>query len=575
MAPTEQPAVVPARDRPSIGLLVAVGAVVALARWLVARERTVFHINPDEPGQLAMARYIAGVTRWNMFDHITWRPGYALLLAPIERLVDDPVTSFRAALAVNALLGGMSAVLLVLLARRLTPMSNRWCAFAALVASLAPAILFTTVFVWSEALTQTLCLATVLVCLLFVDRASAWRGAVAIALAVAAFTSHSRMFPLILSVVGLIWFSAWQRTIAVRTGIVLTVFAGLATGASMALAKVVVAGVWEDPQDTNTFSAVLSQMTRPWAVVVAAIGQVWYQLVATAGIVGIGAIVTARSALRRGEGDRPRTRDARVLVVVLGPLIALSMIFMASRWRPDQAVYGRYNDAVVLPILLVGIGALVAAVDRRRLLRDHVTIGIVAIACALALVWLRGDDLADTDSVRSMVLGIQGFMRSDGSIDVLHITVVGTVAGAAVAVVALLRSYLARSIALGGLLVLLLAVAGVRTRDVVDVSLNSWASADAVRELDGTVIPPGVPVRYRFVRDTESSARWSDQRHRSQLYQYFLPDHAMYVDGTEPADVDTPYVFGPVADPDLLARGAQMVWRDPGAPIALWIEPPD
>jgi hypothetical protein len=46
-----------------------------------------FHMTPDEPAQLAMARLISGGLRWNMFDHSTWRPGMAVLLAPppVER----------------------------------------------------------------------------------------------------------------------------------------------------------------------------------------------------------------------------------------------------------------------------------------------------------------------------------------------------------------------------------------------------------------------------------------------------------------------------------------------------------
>ncbi|HEY3484699.1 MAG TPA: hypothetical protein VGK49_04905, partial [Ilumatobacteraceae bacterium] len=194
-------AVVSIRSRVPVGALVAVGAAVALVRWLVSRERTVFHITPDEPAQLAISRSLAGGARWNMFDNITFRPGYGLLLSPIDRLIDDPVTLFRAGLGLNAVLGGISAVLLVVLARRLTTMSNAWCAFAAVLASLAPAILFTTVYVWSEALTQVLCLATLVVCLLLMDRPSAARATGAIALAVAAFTSHSRMLPLVVSVV--------------------------------------------------------------------------------------------------------------------------------------------------------------------------------------------------------------------------------------------------------------------------------------------------------------------------------------------------------------------------------------
>src|SRR5690606_22404847 len=63
------------------------GLVVAAVRFWFAVDRRVFHVVADEPGQLAMARWLSGGTRWNMFDHSTWRPGYSLVLAPIFWLV--------------------------------------------------------------------------------------------------------------------------------------------------------------------------------------------------------------------------------------------------------------------------------------------------------------------------------------------------------------------------------------------------------------------------------------------------------------------------------------------------------
>ena len=162
---------------PSRLALVVGGAVlVALVRWWTSRQRVVFHMNPDEPGQLAMARFLGGGTRWDMFDHSTWRPGYAALISPITWFTDDPVLGIRAALVVNAVLGGVAFVLLVRLARRLTALSAAWCALAALVVSLAPTLLFTTDWVWSEALVQVTYLGCLLAVLRFVRGPSVGAG---------------------------------------------------------------------------------------------------------------------------------------------------------------------------------------------------------------------------------------------------------------------------------------------------------------------------------------------------------------------------------------------------------------
>ena len=88
-------------------------------------------ITPDEPGQLAIARFVSGLPRWNMFDHSTWRPLYGTLIAPLHWVIDDPTRFYEAAHLVNALLGGVAAALTYLLARRLTDLAPLWSAAVA------------------------------------------------------------------------------------------------------------------------------------------------------------------------------------------------------------------------------------------------------------------------------------------------------------------------------------------------------------------------------------------------------------------------------------------------------------
>ena len=151
---------------------------------------------PDEPGQLAIARFLGRGARWNMFDHSTWRPAFGALVSPATWFTDDPVAMYRAAIGVNAVLGGVSCVLLAVLAARLTGLSRAACAVLAAAVSLAPALLFTTNYVWSEALVQTTFLAFLLAALRFLEHPSlAWGGAM-IAAAALGFATHSRLLPL-------------------------------------------------------------------------------------------------------------------------------------------------------------------------------------------------------------------------------------------------------------------------------------------------------------------------------------------------------------------------------------------
>ena len=66
-----------AAHRPQpVRALWALGVVVAAARWIFSHNRIMFHMAPDEPAQLAMARLISGGPRWNMFDHAPGRPAW-------------------------------------------------------------------------------------------------------------------------------------------------------------------------------------------------------------------------------------------------------------------------------------------------------------------------------------------------------------------------------------------------------------------------------------------------------------------------------------------------------------------
>ncbi|MET0147482.1 MAG: hypothetical protein ABW328_22260 [Ilumatobacteraceae bacterium] len=571
----------PARDdaRPStttVAFVVGAAVVVALVRWWVSRARAVFHMNPDEPGQLAIARFVGGGTRWNMFDHSTWRPGYATLISPIGWFTDDPASAFHAALVVNALLGGCSVVLLYLLARRLTALGAGWSVIAALAVSLAPALLFTTDWVWSEALVQVAFLACVLVALRFVERPSLRAGLGMGALAAVGFAAHSRLLPLSVVVIGLGVIAGVRRWLPPTRAIGVVVWVVALDAVVSWYSSWIVSRVWDAPRSTNTAGSVLGRLGKVSAIGVSTAGQIWYQLVATVGLAGIGALALARSARRRDAttdepGRRPTVGAARLVLVTAGLTMALSIVFMSDRWRPDQLVYGRYNDPAFAPILLAGIGALVLA-RPARLLRDAaVVVGVLAVTGTVLRI-LRDDELQASGGVRPMVLGLIGYVREAPGIRVVGITV--TAALLVTGIVAM--SIVARGRARGALVLVgvsvLLATGFVRTRDVVDRGTNGWGIADGMASI-AAVLPEDVAVREKLVPQSEDpSANWSQQRLRSMLYQYYLPHNALYRDGAsdQPA---TPYVFAPLGDPDLLAAGAEVVWRDPGVSIGLWKEP--
>ncbi len=317
---------------PSVRLLVGVAVGVAIARWLFAADRVVVHAFPDGFAQLAMARWIAGGTEWSMLDHATWQPGLATLLAPIYWFTDDPGTVYRAAIGVNCLLAGISAALAARLIHRLTRLPERSCVMLAVVVAMLPASISASAYVWAEPLVTLCFLATVLSAMRFVDHPSPSTAYQPIVWSALGYLTHGRLLPMLAVAVLLVVVVAWRRANRRLVGGALTLGV-LLLGTVQLYTGMVHRAVWTDPDRTNTVGETLRRLGRPRDLVEWGVGQLWYQLVATAGLFGVGMFVLLRAGIRAGNepvnGLRPR--DVRVLLAFLLPLMALSVLFMAGR----------------------------------------------------------------------------------------------------------------------------------------------------------------------------------------------------------------------------------------------------
>ena len=595
--------------------------VVSVVRWWFSSDRHVFHISPDEPSQLAIARFLAGENRWNMFDHATWQPLLGTLISPIYWFTTDGETAVRWALGVNAVIGGLGAATLVLLTRRLTGLPEWGCAAVATLVALAPSSLSASSFVWAEPLVALAFTATVLTLVRSYETDRLGVAAGAITISIAGYLAHSRLLPLVattlLLTVGVdLWRRRWQRA-----GLLwIVAMAGIAAAALWK--RWLLDRIWDDPSDQNTVGAVLNRLTDPLAVLDSLAGQVWYQLVATAGLAAFGTVVVVgrswprrrtttsdtagdnaidtdtalasddepgadESAIEPAPGTeteterRPSPVDARILLVSWLPIVGLSAVFMSDRGRPDQYIYGRYNDAVMWPVLVIGIAWLVARVRdgfrRRHVVAATLTVG-VTIALGVIVDRIHGDELRESYGVRAMIPGVLAHVNGSDTFDVWRATWITAVlvAGVVGTIAVARRAGRAGSpvLAIGtAVAIAVVAIAVVRTRDIADAKLNGWQRAAAVREID-ELVPPGVALGVRPVPSSrEPEIAWVPQRQRYMLYQLYLPDRSFVRDrGVD--DGVGPYVFAPVEDPDMLAADAQLLWSDPTIRIGLWKEPP-
>ena len=561
------------RAVPGASSLWALGVTVAVARYWFSHQRVMFHMAPDEAAYLAMARWLSGSLRWNMFDHSTWRPGVSVLMAPLFWFTDDTATIMHGGLLIGAALGGIAAALLARLAARLTTLTPTGCVLAAGAIAVAAPALSATAYVWAEAVVTVTFLAALTLLLKFYDRPSFALGVATVGMGALGFTGHSRLLPLLATVAALVLF----KCVLARAWGLLAALAGatvVITYASFAFATMVFDAVWDDPASSNTVSTVLKRLPHVEANLRSALGQTWYQLVATFGLTALGTGVLIVRALRKRGGSVPSgvIRDARLVLLVTAPLILASIVFMSHRTRTDHRIYGRYNDAVLWPVLSIAIAWLVQlrrTPYRRSAVATLIGIAIAIVAASIGIHYVAGEALADSVGVRPMIAGLAPIIGSASSIDITRVTIASLVL-LVILVAAALASR--RGVALALVALAFLVIGGVRTRDAMSMRLNSWEPSTEVVAIDD-LIPHDATIGFRFVREADKpNVSWDDQRRRAQLYQFALPHHPFERDRGIDDDVG-PYVFAPTNDKILRAAGGRVLWTDPKVKVSLWLEP--
>lgn len=560
---------------PRVGLAL-VAVVVTVGRWWFSMDRNIFHVAPDEPAQLAVARWLAGRTPWNMFDHATWQPALAILIAPAYWVTENGPSVVRYALFVNCLLGGIAAALLALLVHRITNLGPWGAAVTAVLVGLAPASLSASSFIWAESLVSLTFLATILAVLRYHDTTTFTAGAAALAAAVAGYTVHSRLLPLIGTTVLLTVGHEWWRHRWLR-GAGLGAVAAALFVASAGWKHWVLTQVWEDPADQNTVGAVWKRAKQPLDVLDAMLGQAWYQMAATFGLATVGAAILVFACFRSGRIPTPA---ARIIVITTIPLLVLSAIFMSDRPRADQFIYGRYNDAVMWPIIAVGMAWLANRFRFGFARSDRWLAGgavVTLIGAGLAVDRMHGDLIEESYGVRGMIAGLLAYVDGTDTLHVWRVTLI--TAGLTAVWLALVIAAdwagngRAGVVAVATVLAVVVGVVGVRrTEEVADLRLDGWTASQPVEEVDD-IVPEGAPLAVRTIPTADDPVvTWTTQRQRYQVYQFYLSDRVVLRDRGLDDDVG-PYVFAPLGTDDLVEAGAELLWTDPSVKIGLWREP--
>ncbi|SEG47463.1 hypothetical protein SAMN04489712_105422 [Thermomonospora echinospora] len=375
-------------------LLLAVGWLAqAGVRVGLAAGQTMPVANPDETGYLFAARLLSGGPPADISNSTPYRGGYSLLILPAVWLGgEDPVTVYRLALVINALLGATLLLLAYQLLRRLG-LSPGWAYAVAHVTALLPAAVFYTQYALTDAVLPVVLLGWLLLLHSWLvgdvsPARMALYGAGASLAAAYAYTMHSRGVVIVAVHAGLLLLAVVRRWRPWWSAGLGALAAALVAGAGSLLNG----WIWPQLYPRGSYdmgSMLVDRLTTPegygWTIPVG-IGQIWYLIVGSWGLAGIGLLAMAAVAFGRGVPSRLRALALGVLATVAGIAFATAAA-LPDEQRVGNHAYGRYLACLAPLLFAVGVAVLLRA-SRRTALRAAAAVAVVTAAAA-ALIELR------------------------------------------------------------------------------------------------------------------------------------------------------------------------------------------
>ena len=345
------------RDLPTwcgwLAVTVAVGMMAAVG-W--GSSAPLFRA--DEIGNLGNAQLFANPgTTWLLAGK-AYMPGMGILLTPVWLITDDPATAYRIAIAMCAVMG----LLVILPLRRIAKHFGAAPVTATILAALvvvAPSRVLGSNYVWAENL-LVLLVSTTVVLLLECGPSTRFSGGVLLgAAAGATFLAHGRALPFAVgALLVAVWLLRSQPRVAASAAV---------TGAATLAASYVLFGYVADALyiGDDRVASTLDDIRRatPETYFASLGGQAWYQVAAWAGLTALGAIVLGGAAQRKGWRSAPAGVFA--LLAGMSLLVPLVIANPVVEDRGHVYFYGRYLDAFLVPLAVIGLAGIVRGVRWR------------------------------------------------------------------------------------------------------------------------------------------------------------------------------------------------------------------
>ena len=342
----------------------------------------------DEAGYIGWARRIL----YGEQTGVPYMPGYSLLLLPVFALTNDITKAYPYLLLINSLLGGLIPVAAYRLTLLFAGSLAKWkVILVTLVVSLYPSFLLFGCMALSEVLMAVLFLLLAYSVHYLSHnpaRPMAWLAVLFLTGYLA--LTHLRAFAILPVVLITMLVIAHKHIGKDKTK---WIYAGIGVMAVI----IAVCGVYVLMNSDNTNiehirNQLLSLLTERGIkdIIYVFIAQALYLVMATYGLIVIGFWYGWRYLRRKGE------ESVTVFFLLLSCLamMCLSAIFMGHHQKPIHIIYGRYNEFVLLGVLLLGAVGLLKEKKLSKL------IWVVPLFFAAVTIYKQSAPLSDPGSGR-------------------------------------------------------------------------------------------------------------------------------------------------------------------------------
>lgn len=361
--------------------------------WLhieVARSAVAPRTPWDEIHPLQVARLFAGAESIMPLAGSGYYPGWAVLLTPIWWFTQDPVTVYQSAVVLGSVFAGATIIPLTMIGRYLRLTTPQAITVAGIVMCL-PGRIGAADYALSEQALMFFYAWAVLGMFALWQRPSWWRLGLLVSAIAAAYVTHPRALALVFTaVVWLLFYS--RRNVAqamVGAAVLLIAWRAIDAFASAVNTPVQLTG---DNKPDMALSALAG--AEPTLIGRLFFHQSWAQVVGTAGLFALGAVVVVVWMLREVRGFR--LGPGAFLFGLTIATVAVSVVWWTRPdilWNEDYVrldawLYTRYIDQVAAFVSLI---AIVALIHRVRASMIWIALGAFVLGAIVLVVRFAPD----------------------------------------------------------------------------------------------------------------------------------------------------------------------------------------